>query len=102
MSGINDVWTPVYMTYDAATDTLTSEGYTGGVGGRSGRGAMNALHIWGFRDVYSKKEASDTSKVEFTKPDQVTIPQDATSWGCMRQTRAWWRRPSPTARGRRC
>ena len=81
MSGINDVWTPVYMTYDAATDTLTSEGYTGGVGGRSGRGAMNALHIWGFRDVYSKKGASDTSKVEFTKPDQVTIPQDANKLG---------------------
>lgn len=42
---------------------------------------MNALHIWGFRDVYSKKEASDTSKVEFTKPDQVTIPQDANKLG---------------------
>ena len=83
----NDIWTPVYMTYDAATDTLTAEGYTGTVGGRSGRGAMNAMHIWGFRDVYTKKEAADTSKVEFTKPDQVTIPQDANKLGLYKTER---------------
>lgn len=81
MSGINDVWTPVYMTYDAAADTLTAEGDTEAMGGRSGRSAMNALQIWGFRDVYTKKEAADISKVEFTKPDQVTIPQDANRLG---------------------
>ena len=81
MSGINDVWTPVYMTYDAAADTLTAEGNTEAMGGRSGRSAMNALQIWGFRDVYTKKEAADISKVEFTKPDQVTIPQDANRLG---------------------
>lgn len=83
----NDIWTPVYMTYDAAADTLTAEGYTGTVGGRSGRGAMNAMHIWGFRDVYTKKEAADTSKVEFTKPDQVTIPQDANKLGLYKTER---------------
>lgn len=83
----NDIWTPVYMTYDAAADTLTAEGYTGTVGGRSGRGAMNAMHIWGFRNVYTKKEAADTSKVEFTKPDQVTIPQDANKLGLYKTER---------------
>ena len=48
---------------------------------------MNAMHIWGFRDVYTKKEAADTSKVEFTKPDQVTIPQDANRLGLYKTER---------------
>lgn len=81
MRGSNDMWTPVYMTYDAAADMLTAESKTEAMGGRSGRSAMNALQIWGFRDVYTKKEAADVSKVEFTKPDQVTIPQDANRLG---------------------
>lgn len=77
----SDMWTPVYMTYDAEKDLLTAEGYTGTLGGRTGRSQMNALHIWGFRDVYTKAEAAAASEVRFTEPNRVTIPQDADRLG---------------------
>lgn len=77
----SDIWTPLYMTYDAGKDLLTAEGYTGTLGGRTGRSQMNALHIWGFRDVYTKAEVASASEVRFTEPDRVTIPQDADRLG---------------------
>lgn len=81
VSSVNDAWTPVYMTYDAATDCLSAEGYTDMLGGLGGRDGMSALHVWGLRDIYTKEEAKDLSKVEFTDPDAVTIPQDADKLG---------------------
>ena len=38
------------------------------------------MHVWGFRDVYSKNEGQ-VEDPKFTDPDKVTIPQNASKLG---------------------
>ena len=77
----NDVMPTVYMTYDAENDLLTAECGTERIGGRTGHPPISAIQVWGFRDVYTKKEAASLADVKFTEPDRVTIPQDADRLG---------------------
>ncbi len=77
----NDVMPTVYMTYDADNDLLTAECGTERIGGRTGHPPISAIQVWGFRDVYTKKEAASLADVKFTEPDRVTIPQDADRLG---------------------
>lgn len=77
----NDVMPTVYMTYDAENDLLTAECGTERIGGRTGHPPISAIQVWGFRDVYTKKEAASLADVKFTDPDRVTIPQDADRLG---------------------
>lgn len=77
----NDVMPTVYMTYDAENDLLTAECGTERIGGRTGHPPISAIQVWGFRDVYTKKEAASLAEVKFTEPDRVTIPQDADRLG---------------------
>ena len=77
----NDVMPTVYMTYDAENDLLTAECGTERIGGRTGHPPISAIQVWGFRDVYTKKEAAALADVKFTEPDRVTIPQDADRLG---------------------
>lgn len=77
----NDVMPTVYMTYDVENDLLTAECGTERIGGRTGHPPISAIQVWGFRDVYTKKEAASLADVKFTDPDRVTIPQDADRLG---------------------
>ena len=77
----NDAKATVYMTYDAENDLLTAECGTERIGGRTGHPPISAIQVWGFRDVYTKKEAASLADVKFTEPDRVTIPQDADRLG---------------------
>ena len=77
----NDAMPTVYMTYDAENDLLTAECGTERIGGRTGHPPISAIQVWGFRDVYTKKEAASLADVKFTEPDRVTIPQDADRLG---------------------
>ena len=77
----NDAEPTVYMTYDAENDLLTAECGTERIGGRTGHPPISAIQVWGFRDVYTKKEAASLADVKFTEPDRVTIPQDADRLG---------------------
>lgn len=77
----NDVMPTVYMTYDAENDLLTAECGTERIGGRTAHPPISAIQVWGFRDVYTKKEAASLAEVKFTEPDRVTIPQDADRLG---------------------
>lgn len=77
----NDAKATAYMTYDAENDLLTAECGTERIGGRTGHPPISAIQVWGFRDVYTKKEAASLAEVKFTEPDRVTIPQDADRLG---------------------
>lgn len=77
----NDAKATAYMTYDAENDLLTAECGTERIGGRTGHPPISAIQVWGFRDVYTKKEAASLADVKFTEPDRVTIPQDADRLG---------------------
>lgn len=77
----NDAKATEYMTYDAENDLLTAECGTERIGGRTGHPPISAIQVWGFRDVYTKKEAASLADVKFTEPDRVTIPQDADRLG---------------------
>ena len=77
----NDAMPTVYMTYDAENDLLTAECGTERIGGRTGHPPLSAIQVWGFRDVYTKKEAASLADVKFTEPNRVTIPQDADRLG---------------------
>ena len=77
----NDAKATEYMTYDAENDLLTAECGTERIGGRTGHPPISAIQVWGFRDVYTKKEAASLAEVKFTEPDRVTIPQDADRLG---------------------
>ena len=77
----NDAKASAYMTYDAENDLLTAECGTERIGGRTGHPPISAIQVWGFRDVYTKKEAASLADVKFTEPDRVTIPQDADRLG---------------------
>ena len=77
----NDAKATAYMTYDAENDLLTAECGTERIGGRTGHPSLSAIQVWGFRDVYTKKEAASLAEVKFTEPDRVTIPQDADRLG---------------------
>lgn len=77
----NDAEVTAYMTYDAENDLLTAECGTARIGGRTGHPPLSAIQVWGFRDVYTKKEAASLAEVKFTEPDRVTIPQDADRLG---------------------
>ena len=77
----NDAKASAYMTYDAENDLLTAECGTERIGGRTGHPPISAIQVWGFRDVYTKKEAASLAEVKFTEPDRVTIPQDADRLG---------------------
>lgn len=76
-----DAKASAYMTYDAENDLLTAECGTERIGGRTGHPPISAIQVWGFRDVYTKKEAASLAEVKFTEPDRVTIPQDADRLG---------------------
>ena len=77
----NDAKATAYMTYDAENDLLTAECGTERIGGRTGHPPISAIQVWGFRDVYTKKEAASLADVKFTEPNRVTIPQDADRLG---------------------
>lgn len=77
----NDAKATAYMTYDAENDLLTAECGTERIGGRTGHPPISAIQVWGFRDVYTKKEAASLADVKFTEPDRVTISQDADRLG---------------------
>lgn len=77
----NDAKATAFMTYDAENDLLTAECGTERIGGRTGHPPISAIQVWGFRDVYTKKEAASLADVKFTEPDRVTIPQDADRLG---------------------
>ena len=80
----NDAEVTAYMTYDAENDLLTAECGTarmGGLGINPYPNQLTAIQVWGFRDVYTKKEAASLAEVKFTEPDRVTIPQDADRLG---------------------
>lgn len=76
-----DAKASAYMTYDAENDLLTAECGTERIGGRTGHPPLSAIQVWGFRDVYTKKEAASLADVKFTEPNRVTIPQDADRLG---------------------
>ena len=68
---------PLYISYDAKTDCLSTETATATVTNNNyGEPYVRAMHVWGFRDVYGSGEG-DVEDPKFTAPDTVTIPQDA-------------------------
>ena len=78
----NEAEAPAFVRYDAEGDVLTAWGYTEKLSpspehSRTG----SAFHIWGYRNVYTKAEAAEQSKVNFTRPDEVIIPQDSDKLG---------------------
>ena len=81
VGAVNDMSTAAYLTYDAENDLLTAECDTHWMGGRGNPNQLTAIQVWGFRDVYTKKEAASLTEVKFTEPDRVTIPQDADRLG---------------------
>ena len=80
-AGCGDLDPTRFVAYDAKADCLTAEsrGATIGAGGGK-RTYARAMHVWGFRDVYSKNEGQ-VEDPKFTEPDKVTIPQNASKLG---------------------
>lgn len=78
----NEAEAPVFVRYDAEGDVLTAWGYTKKLSPDPQDGSRGgAFHIWGYRNVYTKAEAAEQSKVNFTRPDEVIIPQDSDKLG---------------------
>ncbi len=76
----NGAQAPISVRYDAEGDVLTTLAGWGWLE-PGGELQKRAFHIWGFRDVYTKAEAAEQSKVNFTRPDEVIIPQDSDKLG---------------------
>lgn len=76
----NGAQAPVSVRYDAEGDVLTTLA-GGGWLEPEGERQKRVFHIWGFRDVYTKAEVAEQSKVNFTRPDEVIIPQDSDKLG---------------------
>ena len=78
----NEAEAPAFVRYDAEKDVLTAWGYTKKLSPDPQDGSRGgAFHIWGYRNVYTKAEAAEQSKVNFTRPDEVIIPQDSDKLG---------------------
>ena len=78
----NEAEAPAFVRYDAEKDVLTAWGYTEKLSPDPQDGFRGgAFHIWGYRNVYTKAEAAEQSKVNFTRPDEVIIPQDSDKLG---------------------
>lgn len=78
----NEAEAPAFVRYDAEGDVLTAWGYTEKLSPSPEHSRVGgAFHIWGYRDVYTKAEAAEQSKVNFTRPDEVIIPQDSDKLG---------------------
>lgn len=78
----NEAEAPAFVRYDAEKDVLTAWGYTEKLSPDPQDGSRGgAFHIWGYRNVYTKAEAAEQSKVNFTRPDEVIIPQDSDKLG---------------------
>ena len=78
----NEAEAPAFVRYDAEKDVLTAWGYTKKLSPDPQDGSRgSAFHIWGYRNVYTKAEAAEQSKVNFTRPDEVIIPQDSDKLG---------------------
>ena len=78
----NEAEAPAFVRYDAEGDVLTAWGYTKKLSPDPQDGSRgSAFHIWGYRNVYTKAEAAEQSKVNFTRPDEVIIPQDSDKLG---------------------
>lgn len=78
----NEAEAPAFVRYDAVGDVLTAWGYTKKLSPDPQDGFRGgAFHIWGYRNVYTKAEAAEQSKVNFTRPDEVIIPQDSDKLG---------------------
>lgn len=78
----NEAEAPAFVRYDAEKDVLTAWGYTKKLSPDPQDGFRGgAFHIWGYRNVYTKAEAAEQSKVNFTRPDEVIIPQDSDKLG---------------------
>lgn len=78
----NEAGAPAFVRYDAEGDVLTAWGYTEKLSPDPQDGSRGgAFHIWGYRNVYTKAEAAEQSKVNFTRPDEVIIPQDSDKLG---------------------
>ena len=78
----NEAEAPAFVRYDAEGDVLTAWGYTKKLSPDPQDGFRgSAFHIWGYRNVYTKAEAAEQSKVNFTRPDEVIIPQDSDKLG---------------------
>lgn len=76
----NGAQAPVSVRYDAEGDILTTLA-GGGWLEPEGERQKRVFHIWGYRNVYTKAEAAEQSKVNFTRPDEVIIPQDSDKLG---------------------
>lgn len=80
--GRNEAEAPAFVRYDAEGDVLTAWGYTEKLSPSPEHSRVGgAFHIWGYRNVYTKAEAAEQSKVNFTRPDEVIIPQDSDKLG---------------------
>ena len=78
----NEAEAPAFVRYDAEKDVLTAWGYTEKLSPSPEHSRVGgAFHIWGYRNVYTKAEAAEQSKVNFTRPDEVIIPQDSDKLG---------------------
>lgn len=78
----NEAGAPAFVRYDAEGDVLTAWGYTEKLSPSLEHSRVGgAFHIWGYRNVYTKAEAAEQSKVNFTRPDEVIIPQDSDKLG---------------------
>ena len=78
----NEAEAPAFVRYDAEGDVLTAWGYTEKLSPSPEHSFFgSAFHIWGYRNVYTKAEAAEQSKVNFTRPDEVIIPQDSDKLG---------------------
>lgn len=78
----NEAGAPAFVRYDAEGDVLTAWGYTEKLSPSPEHSRVgSAFHIWGYRNVYTKAEAAEQSKVNFTRPDEVIIPQDSDKLG---------------------
>lgn len=78
----NEAEAPAFVRYDAEKDVLTAWGYTEKLSPSLEHSRVgSAFHIWGYRNVYTKAEAAEQSKVNFTRPDEVIIPQDSDKLG---------------------
>ena len=78
----NEAEAPAFVRYDAEGDVLTAWGYTEKLSPSLEHSRVgSAFHIWGYRNVYTKAEAAEQSKVNFTRPDEVIIPQDSDKLG---------------------
>ena len=78
----NEAEASAFVRYDAEKDVLTAWGYTEKLSPSPEHSRVGgAFHIWGYRNVYTKAEAAEQSKVNFTRPDEVIIPQDSDKLG---------------------